>query len=97
MESQVPIGSEKVSAHEIVILQAERPHEIESHFEDTGNVDDEVQVLLLHSGHFVEETCLAKPSGKFPCNLRDVKDTANLLSEKILDLETQKIAQEKSD
>jgi len=97
VEAQVPIGSEKFSAHELVLFQAELTQEIESHFEDVENVDEEVQVLLFRSGQCIEESCLAKPSSKFPCNFGDIKHTAKLLSETILDVETQKIASERSD
>ena len=65
----------------------------------TFRIFQEAQVCVsLVGDQFIgEETCAAKPTGKFPINEKDTKEIASLVWNKIFELESQKLATEKEE
>ena len=66
-------------------------------FEPRVNPVSEVKILLVNEGSLLDETLLAKPTGKVPCPDKDLAQFAKLPSDNIFQLETETLALEKSE
>ena len=77
---------------------AELTREIDTHFAEIGHVVQEVQVQMQLLGDVLvgDDTFSARATGKFPIKENDTKEIAKLVHEKIFELETKKLAEEKS-
>jgi len=96
IENEVPVGSAHFSDQEVVNFLAELTKDIENSFEAIHQIENEVQVLILKNNEVPQKIENAKATGKFPCSQKDLQEIENLVHENILEIESQKKAQEKA-
>jgi len=97
VENEIPVGSAHFSDQELLNFMAELTKDIEVSFNAIHQIEDEVQVLILKNCESLQECENAKATGKFPCSQKDIKEVAKSINKKILEIESQKKAQEKTE
>ena len=93
----VPLPNHSFSDSDLIDFLADVSNQIENQFQSIQETDEEVQHLFFKSSQPLEETLQAKPTGKFPRSQKDLAEITKLVNDRILGIETQKLAQEKSE